>query len=74
MFDRPIHDAFVSQLGNELFFKNLKEHQLDFKNLLYKNNFKFGQDFRIRRVKELFEIEYGKDFKQKGEDSHVINL
>ena len=71
MFERPIHDAFVSQSGNERFFKNLKENQLDFKRLLYKGHFKFGQDFRIRRVKELFEIEYGKDYKQKGEVGRV---
>ena len=71
MFERPIHDAFVRQSGNERFFSNLKENQLDFKRLLYKGNLKCGQDFRIRRVKELFEIEYGKDYKQKGEVGRV---
>lgn len=51
MFEMPTQDIFVGKQGNELFFNNLKENQLDFKKLLYKGNFRFGSEFRIRRVK-----------------------
>lgn len=59
MFDKPIYEAFNSKHGNEMLFKNMQENTLDFKNLLMKHNFKFGGEFRIRRVKELVEVEYG---------------
>lgn len=63
MFDRPVHEALINRDGNELFYKNLSDHNLDFKELAMSNAFKFKGEFRIRRIKELVEVEYGKDFK-----------
>lgn len=71
MFESYIQDAFVNKHGSEIFLRNLQENQLDFKDLVYKKYFKFGSEFRIRRVKHLFEIEYGKDYKYKGEVGRV---
>ena len=71
VFDRPVHEALIRREGNELFYKNLAEHTLDFKQLAMSNQFKFKGECRIRRIKELVEIEYGKDFKQKGELGRV---
>ena len=71
MFDRKIHDSLINQNENQLFYKNLAEHSLDFKDLLEKQALKVKGDFRIRRIKELVEIEYGTDFAQKGEIGRV---
>lgn len=71
MFDRPLLDVFENKMGNDVFFKNMQHNQMDFRNQLFKNHFKFGNDFRIRRVKEIFEIEYGKDYRQKVELGRV---
>lgn len=71
MFDRKIHDSLISRDDNKLFYKNLAEHSIDFKELVMNNAFKLKGEFRIRRIKELVEVEYGRDFKNKGEIGRV---
>lgn len=34
MFDRPVHEALIRKSGNEIFYKNLNEYNLDFNRLI----------------------------------------
>ena len=75
-FDKPVHELFrqKDEEGNDFFFKYLRHSKLDFKDLYNKGKFKFKDDFRIRRIKELIEIEYGQEFKQNTEIGRICVL
>lgn len=63
--------VIVNQEGNEFFYKHQANKKMDFRKLLADGQFKFKDEFRIKRVKQLVEIEYGKDFKKSSEIGRV---
>jgi len=44
---------------------------MDFAKLLTDGKFKFKDDFRIKRIKQIVEVEYGKGFKKSSEIGRV---
>ena len=74
VFDRPVHQFFESSEGTDFFYKNLETNRLDFKDLYESKQFIFKDEFRIRRMRELVEVEYGPNFQNKTEVGRVCVL
>ena len=76
MFDRPVHEFFrqKDEEGNDFFFQHLRASKLNFKDLFNQGKLKFRENFRVRRIKELVEVEYGSDFKQNTELGRICVL
>lgn len=70
-FDRPVYDHVVKKKGNETFYQNLETQKLNFIELLRCGMFKFNEHFRIRRIKEIVEVEHGSKYSQTCEIGRI---
>lgn len=71
MFDRKVHESLINRNQNQLFYRNFAQHSLDFKELVKSNALKLNGKYRIRRIKELVEVEYGNNYELKEEIGRV---
>lgn len=70
-FDRPVYEHVVKKQGNETFYRNLESQKLNFADLLKEGVFKFKDHFRIRRIKEIVEVEHGAKYGQTCEIGRI---
>jgi len=71
IFSRPVPNIIVDRKRNEFFHQNHEAQTIDFKQMYMDKRFKFQDDFRIKRIKEIVEVEYGINYSEAVEIGRV---
>lgn len=62
LLGEPILDFFDQREGSEFFFNNLCQSNLDFGQLYKDKKLKFKDEFRIRSIQQIVQVEFGADY------------
>lgn len=67
LFNKSYVEVFQPTNDTETFFRHLDESKIDFRSLFQEGRFKFKNEFRIKSIREVAQIEYGHNYSQKSE-------
>ena len=67
LFNKDYIEIFEPKESSQEFFRHLENSKLKFADIYKSGGFKFKDDFRIKSIREIAQIEYGADFSQKTE-------
>ena len=67
LFTKTYIELFEPNESTDTFFRHLEESKLDFRSLFKQGRFKFKNEFRIKSIREIAQIEYGHNYQLKTE-------